>query len=403
VRLRVADEDRLRPDKINAAAPRPGFNLLGEGEAPAGPAEPGARDSPDARALRTAAIAIQQRIRPWASLDGKPPDPLGVAAVAGDLRVHLDPEVTIAARAMGRVTRPSGWSPADPLEPIMLAPEFPAPMYRPLRDLSQDLLLPGAEHLGANTITVLESNNDFIESYMVGLNHEMGRELLWREYPTDQRGTMFRQFWDVAGADPATPREDLYDIDPIGGWDPALPLGGNMRGDEEGQLVLLIRGELLGRYPNAAVSAVKATRTGTGPRQLSTEERFPIFHARLLPDILLLGFGLDRTEALGGTATSPEGWFFVLQQQPTEPRFGLDVGDDADYGKTPTDWGNLSWKHFAASKSTLAQLHHAPVSSGPPTGWTVGGVKWDSDAAHLAWITLQSPVRIAIHADDMVA
>ena len=43
------------------------------------------------------------------------------------------------------------------------------------------------------------ANPKFIESYMVGLNHEMGRELLWREYPTDQRGSYLRQFWDVSG------------------------------------------------------------------------------------------------------------------------------------------------------------------------------------------------------------
>lgn len=30
------------------------------------------------------------------------------------------------------------------------------------------------------------------KSYMVGLNHEFARELLWREYPTDQRGSYFR-------------------------------------------------------------------------------------------------------------------------------------------------------------------------------------------------------------------
>ena len=35
---------------------------------------------------------------------------------------------------------------------------------------------------------------------MVGLNHEMARELLWREYPTDQRGSYFRQFWDASAA-----------------------------------------------------------------------------------------------------------------------------------------------------------------------------------------------------------
>ena len=37
---------------------------------------------------------------------------------------------------------------------------------------------------------------------MAGLNHEMARELLWRGYPTDQRGTVFRRFWDRAGAVP---------------------------------------------------------------------------------------------------------------------------------------------------------------------------------------------------------
>lgn len=38
---------------------------------------------------------------------------------------------------------------------------------------------------------------DFGDSNLVGLNHEMARELLWSEYPTDQRGTYFRQFWDT--------------------------------------------------------------------------------------------------------------------------------------------------------------------------------------------------------------
>ena len=37
---------------------------------------------------------------------------------------------------------------------------------------------------------------------MVGLNHEMMRELLWREYPTDQRGTAFHRFWGRSGPQP---------------------------------------------------------------------------------------------------------------------------------------------------------------------------------------------------------
>ena len=46
----------------------------------------------------------------------------------------------------------------------------------------------------------LETNRRFVEAYMVGLNVEMGRELLWRGFPTNQLGTYFDHFWG-GGAD----------------------------------------------------------------------------------------------------------------------------------------------------------------------------------------------------------
>ena len=60
--------------------------------------------------------------------------------------------------------------------------------------------MPGLEHVPADTVQLLRDERRFIEAYMVGLNSEMGRELLWRGYPTDQRGTYFRQFWDATAA-----------------------------------------------------------------------------------------------------------------------------------------------------------------------------------------------------------
>ena len=50
-----------------------------------------------------------------------------------------------------------------------------------------------------NTVSLLRTNRRFVEAFMAGLNHEFARELLWNEYPTDQRGSYFRQFWNVAG------------------------------------------------------------------------------------------------------------------------------------------------------------------------------------------------------------
>ena len=97
------------------------------------------------------------------------------------------------------------------------------PMYRPLADLSSELFVPNVNLIEQNSVTLLETNQRFIEGYMVGLNHEMARELLWREFPTDQRGTPFRQFWDVTaylgpadeGQDERREDEGCHDMDAV--------------------------------------------------------------------------------------------------------------------------------------------------------------------------------------------
>ena len=116
--------------------------------------------------------------------------------------------------------------------PVMAHPIFADPMYRPLRDLSSELLIPNLNLIPNNTITLLETNPRFIEAYMVGLNHEMARELLWREFPTDQRGSYFRQFWDVGeivnrdpAKDAAALEEKLRDIQPLHLWKRREPAG----------------------------------------------------------------------------------------------------------------------------------------------------------------------------------
>ena len=110
----------------------------------------------------------------------------------------------------------------------------------------------------------------------------MARELLWREYPTDLRGSYFRQFWEVKGvSNPDTPgdAEQLKDITKIHTWPEASPLGAHKPPPPadadvepgEKQLVLVIRGELLKRYPNTVIYAQKAIDDGSGnerdPRQ----------------------------------------------------------------------------------------------------------------------------------------
>jgi hypothetical protein len=277
-------------------------------------------DSPQAANFRAATIAHQALIQP-----PQPPTffsgQYDVDPVTQMVLQRLDPTTTVPARASALVQFDGPRDTRDPLEPIMTAPEFTTPMYAPLRDLSQDLLLPGLNQVENNTVSILRPNPRFIEAYMVGLNHEFARELLWRDYPTDQRGTYFRHFWDSRGAMPAPVEPD---IPPLHEWPFVHGVGDNLNPLSVGQLVLLIRGELLHRYPNPIVYAVRATGQASQP-QLGTEERYPLFRGSFEPDVAFFGFNLSEGQARGGGPSEDHGWFFVIQQHPTESRFGLDI------------------------------------------------------------------------------
>ena len=78
----------------------------------------------------------------------------------------------------------------------MAAPVFEVPMYERLDAYNRDWLVPGLGKIPKpDFVTLLETNPKFTEAFLAGLSDEMGRELLWRGYPTDQRGTYFRRFW----------------------------------------------------------------------------------------------------------------------------------------------------------------------------------------------------------------
>jgi hypothetical protein len=355
----------------------------------------GSPASADAQAFLNAAKAHQEYLAQKALISFKvfPAPPLDLSKTRGALLQSIDPAKTITARVQASLRIAGTAVPGDdPLEPLLDAPDFPQPMYAALRDLAQDFLFPGLERVPANTVTLLETNPQFVESFLVGLNAEMSSELLWRNYPTDQRGTYFRQFWD------ASVGNDQADIDRIKNWGDR-ELGDNAAAGDK--LVLLLRGELLRRYPNAVIYAVAAVRKD-GQLDLSTEpgdERQPLFRGTLRPDVTFLGFDLTDKEALGDAALGDLGWFFVIQQQPTEPCFGLDAADFKKPRPALTIWNDLSWRHLAESESELKALSHASVTAALPE---IGTVKWGKSSAHQAYITLQRPVRIAIHASEMI-
>ena len=130
------------------------------------------------------------------------------------------------------------------------------------------------------------------------------------------------------------------------------------------------------------------------PSTAPQDEQPPLFRGTLQPDVTFLGFDLTKPEALAEL-----GYFFVIQQQPTEPRFGLDEADFTTPLSPPATWNDLSWRHLASTPEALQALSHASIRTVLPD---IDKAKWNKNAAHQAYITLQRPVRIAIHARDML-
>jgi hypothetical protein len=385
------------PQAVAAVAPEPAFTITAPGVAePPGP--PGPADSAQAASFRSATSDLFTDFQAL-PLNPAPLPSLDLTALRTTVLTSVDPVTTVPARVQGLMTLATrlAWTPIDPLEPIMAAPSFPQPMYAPLRDLDPAYLLPGVEQIPPNTLGLLEADHTFIEAYMVGLNHEMARQLLWNDYPTDQRGSYFRQFWDVSAyvplpTDPTNPAqlaELLKDIPPINTWPLPEPLGDhqNRTGIVPNNLVLLVRGELFKRYPNAIVYAGKAKRKSDGTLELDdTDERYPLFRGTLSPDMTFLGFNLSAADALGGTVASPDGFFFVFQEQPSEPRFGLEPTPDT----TPViNWADLAWTNFAVATPDI--VPSAPIVGPPSPSSIIANSPW-REASQVFRLVLENNV-----------
>ena len=311
---------------------------------------------------------------------------LSADALRIQLLERLAPEQTVLARTRSRIDAPAGtWTRPDPLAPVTTEPRFADPMYGGLQQVAPSLFLPGVEHVEADGVALLETTPRVIEAYMAGLNHELSRELLWREFPASLAGTVFRQFWDVSGQPGNS--EVLADIPPISEW-AGTPLGGHLRGGGS-QLVLLVRGELLRRYPTTTIYAARATAAGALD---STTRLAPMFRGALPPDIVFVGFALSEENALGIDPAGP-GWYFVFEEYPGEPRFGF---DEVAAPGVPQTADALAWAHVPLTASG-----HVDVSK-PLSAAANLQALWGRNAAATASLSFQQPFRVAMHASRLL-
>ena len=331
----------------------------------------------------------------------RPPAPKFVPAKLEQIRqallVNAEPLRAIPARIRtmislngGSLTAAAGTGVMAPatLDRVMVGPKLPDAMYSYLAALDEARFLPGVEQLPQDSLVLMATNPRFVEAFMAGLNHEMNRELLWRGYPTDQRGTVFQKFWARSdGGD---------DITEIHTWPPQRHLGENAAATGAGtQIVILIRGQLLRRYPGTVALAWPGVQRD-GRLQLKTnpaagEVLAPVFSGRFAPDFTFFGFPLTPQDV------QQQNWFFVLQQQPTEPRFGFD-SPDAQTGVALASWLDATWTDIGTAEGAFIELSTTPLQ-----GRAIGGVTFGRDAAHMAAVMLQRPFRAAFDARKLMA
>ncbi|MBT2226084.1 hypothetical protein [Nonomuraea sp. NEAU-A123] len=422
-------------DPVDVLAHSPDFVLRAPGD-PVTP-HPGTSDSAEATRFKTALRELHQGIDAGVAVGQTPrPPALDLTTTTTDTLTGLRSDTTVPRALLdGAVSLPERLRPfAAAFTEAMAYPVFDIPMFRSLIDISLDAFVPNLNLLPPNSLTLLDNNHEFIESYMAGLNHEMAREMLWREFPTDQRGTPFRQFWDPVtalpepGVSPADRRERDYDIPPMHLWPTTARLGENANPHDG--IVLVVRGELLRKYPTTAIYAHRAEwppgadglPDKSQPRRLVTitgqpttdQIQLPRFEATVDPDIYLIGFGLTADKAVGGP--DDPGWFFVLKERPGDPRFGLDDRDPGRPAEPIEVWNDLTWSDVDPAGRGFVTLDPAVTVPLAGLDGSDDAGKLDQHAedenlplwfsglgsADLAYILLQVPVMVAVHAQEMV-
>jgi hypothetical protein len=324
-----------------------------------------------------------------------PPPPTGPAeppSMAAVLTTALTPSVGILRRFGGRVRVPDALGGNSGSTRVMAGPQFTAPLAMALLSKHKEWLLPGLGNFPDDRVTLVFTNGTFVEAFLAGANHEMNRELLWREYPTDQRGTPFRYFW---------PRPDRNpDIPPITSWPLSTALGQNSTNnglDVENMVVLLVRGELLHRYPNTIVYAAPGVIAG-GALGLNTSVDWtpPQFLIKLDGRTTAFAYPLKRSDIQSNIPAGNAGYYFVFSEPITGPRFRfavtpanpLQLWSDLDWGTVPQARG------FAVAGTDLT----APSGETGP-----GAAKWNNDSADTARVAFARPFRVGYHADQLLA
>lgn len=240
--------------------------------------------------------------------------------------------------------------------PIMAYPMFPEPVYHYLNELSEKFILPCIEGVPNNSIAMFENNTAFVEAYLCGMNTEMGRELLWREYPTDQRGSYFKKFWDSETDSESIRNDDFFDVKSLHTW--TGNLGKNHCAGKDGLLLFAIKGNLIKLYPHTEIYLHKAKvvskENGAIKFDYDNEAENAIIKPvaeAFLKDIYIVGFKISLKEALGSPKGPNQGYILTFKQMVENLAFKnahsseMEEKTSADYANNHIDTPSTIGRH----------------------------------------------------------
>ncbi|MCB9152649.1 MAG: hypothetical protein H6649_01155 [Caldilineae bacterium] len=220
--------------------------------------------------------------------------------------------------------------PDPPLAPVEICTGVDLPAWRFLRDRHPDWLLPGVGQLKDDSVFAFESNSTFVEAFLLGLNTQVMSELRWRNVPIASGCTPLKMFWGRVDVAQDARINDVIDVTL---WDAGSSLGdpGHFPGGGSTNLVLLVRSDLVRRYPATLVSAVEALQDngqpvfGPGHEPPDDAPRtWPIFQGSIGEDVTFFGFDLTPEQA--------RGYWLILEEPASGYRFRADVGPTANNG-----------------------------------------------------------------------
>jgi hypothetical protein len=167
-------------------------------------------------------------------------------------------------------------------------------------------------------------------------------------------------------------------------------------------LVLVVRGDLVRRYPDLVAAAVQDTNAQDNKVEFVANSDAPIlFIAHLASDYKLVGFDLTEAQVASGN------WWFLLAENPTAPRFGLSVQDGSQAASLTHD--NVDWDDFyAGAARPLGGQFLSPgarsvsVTDTSPSGSKPKTVQWPGHAGIVARTLLRNPVRAAFEAKALI-